>query len=110
MAGKKKSLLKFISMKSIIITATFLTATQFISCDVENKEDIKGRPNILFAISDGQSFGHTSFDGCEFIETPAFDHVTRVGVYFTNYMAGSPDCAPSPISLVTGRHHLQNEQ
>ena len=97
-------------MKSIIITATILATTQFISCNVEKKEEIKSRPNILFAISDDQSFAHTSFAGCEFIETPAFDRVAREGIYFTNCIAGSPGCAPSRSSLVTGRHHWQNEQ
>lgn len=46
---------KYKRMKSIIFTATtILTASQFIRCDVENKEDIKGRLNILFAISEDQ--------------------------------------------------------
>ena len=67
-------------------------------------------PNILFAISDDQSFAHTSFAGCKFINTPAFDRVAREGVYFANCMAGSPGCAPSRSTIVTGRYHWQNEQ
>ncbi|NLB93337.1 MAG: sulfatase, partial [Bacteroidales bacterium] len=42
--------------------------------------------------------------------TPAFDRVAREGIYFTNCIAGSPGCAPSRSSIVTGRHHWQNEQ
>ncbi|WP_242093823.1 sulfatase family protein [Aestuariivivens sediminicola] len=68
------------------------------------------RPNILFAISDDQSFPHTSFAGCNFVNTPAFDRVATEGVYFSNCYAGSPGCAPSRSSLVTGRYHWQNEQ
>lgn len=68
------------------------------------------RPNILFAISDDQSFAHTSFSGCTFVKTPAFDKVASEGVYFSNCYAGSPGCAPSRSALVTGRHHWQNEQ
>jgi len=68
------------------------------------------RPNILFAISDDQSFPHTSFAGCSFVATPAFDRVARTGVYFANCMAGSPGCAPSRSSIVTGRYHWQNQQ
>lgn len=67
-------------------------------------------PNILLAISDDQSFEHTSFQGCTFVSTPAFDRIAREGVYFSNCYAGSPGCAPSRSSLVTGRHHWQNEQ
>ena len=68
------------------------------------------RPNILFAISDDQSFAHTGFAGCTFMETPAFDRIAREGLYFTNCFAGSPGCAPSRSTIVTGRYHWQNEQ
>jgi uncharacterized sulfatase len=68
------------------------------------------RPNILFAISDDQSYAHTSFGGCDFVNTPAFDQVAAEGIYFTNCIAGSPGCAPSRSTIVTGRYHWQNEQ
>jgi len=68
------------------------------------------RPNILFAISDDQSFAHTSFAGCTFVETPAFDRIANEGIYFNNCFAGSPGCAPSRSTIVTGRYHWQNEQ
>jgi len=68
------------------------------------------KPNILIAISDDQSFDHTSFAGCSFVSTPGFDRVARSGVHFTNCYAGSPGSAPSRSALVTGRHHWQNEQ
>lgn len=73
-----------------------------------SKQD--SRPNILFAISDDQSFAHTSFGGCGFVETPAFDKMAAGGIYFNNCYAGSPGCAPSRSTLVTGRYHWQNEQ
>lgn len=68
------------------------------------------RPNILFAISDDQTFAHTSFAGSKFVQTPAFDRVAGEGIYFTTCMAGSPGCAPSRSTIVTGRYHWQNEQ
>ncbi|MCG6189587.1 sulfatase family protein [Maribellus maritimus] len=68
------------------------------------------RPNILFAIADDQSFSHTGFAGCNFVKTPAFDRVAAEGIYFTNCYAGSPGCAPSRSTIVTGRYHWQNEQ
>lgn len=67
-------------------------------------------PNILFAISDDQSFAHTSFAGARFVHTPAFDRIAENGVYFRNCLAGSPGCAPSRSAIVTGRYHWQNEQ
>ena len=74
-----------------------------IAC--KNQRKSKKHPNILFVISDDQSFAHTSYAGCGFIETPAFDKIASEGVYFTNCYAGSPGCAPSRSSIVTGRQH-----
>ncbi len=91
--------------KTLVFLVSLFT---FLSCN--NKQEQQKRPNILFAISDDQSFAHTSFAGCEFIETPAFDRVAAEGVFFVNCMAGSPGCAPSRSSIVTGRYHWQNEQ
>lgn len=83
-----------------------------ISCgDAASEEEVAGsRPNILFAISDDQSFAHTSFAGARFVNTPAFDRIAESGVYFRNCLAGSPGCAPSRSAIVTGRYHWQNEQ
>ncbi len=67
------------------------------------------RPNILFVISDDQSYVHTGFGGSQFVRTPGFDRVAKEGIYFTTCIAGSPGCAPSRSTLVTGRHHWQNE-
>ena len=36
-----------------------------------------GRPNILIAIADDQSYPHTSAYGDPVIKTPAFDRVAR---------------------------------
>jgi len=79
------------------------------SCQPKEKSETK-RPNVLIAISDDQSFAHTSFAGCKFASTPGFDRIARDGIYFTNCYAGSPGSAPSRSSLVTGRYHWQNEQ
>lgn len=79
-----------------------------IGCQTTQQEP--DQPNILFVISDDQSYSHTSFSGSAFIQTPAFDRVANQGVYFANCIAGSPGCAPSRSSIVTGRYPWQNEQ
>ena len=91
----------------IYILIAFVSMTIF-GCSAQRKPE--KRPNILFAISDDQSFAHTSFAGANFIQTPAFDRVAREGIYFNNCIAGSPGCAPSRSTIVTGRYHWQNEQ
>lgn len=96
--------MKKINIRGLILFA-ILTLSLLISCQAP-----KEIPNILFAISDDQSFAHTSFAGCNFVNTPAFDRVANEGVYFNNCIAGSPGCAPSRSTIVTGRYHWQNEQ
>lgn len=76
----------------------------------DKETDTAKRPNILFVINDDQTYVHTGFEGSHFVKTPGFDRVAANGIYFTNCYAGSPGSAPSRSSLVTGRHHWQNEQ
>lgn len=95
-------------MKPILFLTVSAVVFTLAGCHQPTEE--QSRPNILFAISDDQSFAHTSFAGSKFVNTPAFDRVAREGVYFTSCIAGSPGCAPSRSSLVTGRYHWQNEQ
>ena len=97
-------------MKNISIPIGFFCISFIVLFSCKTKNEEPKRPHILFAISDDQSFAHTSFAGCNFIETPAFDRVANEGVYFTNCLAGSPGCAPSRSTIVTGRYHWQNEQ
>src|SRR5690625_3490274 len=66
-------------------------------------------PNILFVISDDQSFPHASAYGSDYIETPAFDRVADEGVLFMNAFVPSPGCSPSRASILTGRYPWQNE-
>ncbi len=91
----------------ILLLVSLIT---LLSCETNSDAPTQKRPNILFAISDDQSFAHTSFAGARFVQTPAFDRVAESGVYFTNCLSGSPGCAPSRSSIVTGRYHWQNEQ
>jgi N-sulfoglucosamine sulfohydrolase len=68
------------------------------------------RPNILLAISDDQSFAHTSMAGYKAIHTPAFDRVATEGIWFRNAFSPSPGCSPTRAALLTGRHTWQIEQ
>lgn len=68
------------------------------------------RPNILLAISDDQSFYHTSKAGYPAIKTPAFDRIANEGVYFTHAVTSSPGCSPSRAALLTGRYCWQLEE
>jgi N-sulfoglucosamine sulfohydrolase len=66
------------------------------------------KPNILFAISDDQSWIHTGMNGCKIVNTPAFDRVAKEGVLFNNAFCAAPQCSPNRASILTGRHIWQN--
>lgn len=67
-------------------------------------------PNILFAISDDQSFPHSSAYGTDWVETPAFDRVAEEGVLFNRAYVPNPKCAPSRAIILTGRNSWQLEE
>jgi len=62
------------------------------------------RPNILFCISDDQSWLHTSAMGDPVVKTPAFDRVAEEGILFTHAFCDAPSCGPSRSSILTGQH------
>jgi len=57
------------------------------------------RPNILFCISDDQSYAPTAL--------PGFSRVAQAGVLFRNAYSLSPGCAPSRAGILTGRFPWQ---
>ena len=65
------------------------------------------RPNILFVITDDQSWRDTGAAGSRMVRTPAFDGVAKEGVLFTHSFAASPSCTPSRSAVLTGRHIWQ---
>ncbi len=68
------------------------------------------KPNILFAISDDQSFPHASAYGTEWVQTPAFDRVAEEGLLFNRAYVPNPKCAPSRSIILTGRNSWQLEE
>ncbi len=93
------------SVKVIVVLAILMFAKPVSSTA---QSDV--RPNILFVISDDQSFPHASAYGSQFVETPAFDRVAEEGVLFTNGFVASPGCSPSRAAMLTGRYPWQIEQ
>jgi uncharacterized sulfatase len=61
------------------------------------------RPNIVFVISDDQSYPHASAYGTEFVNTPAFDRIANEGILFHSAFVSTPSCSPSRASVLTGQ-------
>ncbi|MFK7852125.1 MAG: sulfatase [Akkermansiaceae bacterium] len=68
------------------------------------------KPNILFCISDDQSFPHASAYGEPVLKTPVFDRVAREGVLFTQAYCASPSCTPSRSTILAGQDVWRIEQ
>lgn len=62
------------------------------------------RVNVLFAISDDQSYPHAGAYGAEWVRTPAFDRVAREGLLFERAYTPNAKCAPSRACILTGRN------
>jgi len=62
------------------------------------------KPNIIFIFSDDLSYRDLSCYGQKLFGTPNLDELASNGIRFTNAYSGSPECAPSRASLMTGMH------
>jgi len=62
------------------------------------------RPNIIFILADDLGYGELSATGQSRYRTPNIDRLASEGMAFTQAYAGSPICAPSRNTLMTGHH------
>ena len=63
-----------------------------------------GTPNLLLILADDLGYGEVSFHGQRRYATPNIDRIAREGLAFPHAYAGSPICAPSRNTLMTGHH------
>jgi len=68
------------------------------------------KPNILFCISDDQSWLHAGAYGDRVVKTPNIDRIANDGVLFTNAFCAAPSCTPSRGAILTGQHIWRLEE
>ena len=85
-------------LKYFLITIIAVTFQQSI-----NTQAASARPNILFCISDDQSYAHTGANGDPVVKTPGFDKIAKEGLRFINAFCDAPTCGPSRSSILTGQ-------
>jgi len=73
-------------------------------------DEVSKKPNILFCISDDQSWIHTSIEGTSQISTPNFDRVAEAGILFANAHCAASSCAPSRAAILTGQEIYRLEE
>jgi arylsulfatase A-like enzyme len=62
------------------------------------------RPNIIFIMLDDMGYGDVPTYGQQHIQMPNLDNMGQEGIRYTNVYTGSPICAPTRSSLMTGQH------
>ena len=77
------------------------------SCGNKDKNDAnieasEQAPNIIFILSDDQSWTDYSFMGDENIETPRIDQFAKESLTFTRGYVPTPLCSPSLATIITG--------
>jgi arylsulfatase A-like enzyme len=65
------------------------------------------RPNVVFILSDNQSYYEMSCHGHADIKTPHIDRLADQSVEFTNFHA-PPFCSPSRAVILTGRYAIRS--
>ncbi len=61
-------------------------------------------PNIILILADDLGYGELGSYGQSKIMTPQLDRLAEQGMRFTQHYSGSPVCAPSRATLMSGRH------
>ncbi|EPR67734.1 Arylsulfatase [Cyclobacterium qasimii M12-11B] len=66
------------------------------------------KPNIIYILSDDQSWNDYGFTGHPHIETPNIDKLAGEGHTFTRGYVTAPLCSPSLASIITGLYPYQH--
>jgi arylsulfatase len=62
------------------------------------------KPNIIYILADDLGYGELGCYGQQKIKTPNIDRLAAEGMKFSQHYSGSPVCAPSRCTLLTGKH------
>ena len=68
------------------------------------RRSVEAKPNIIFILADDLGYGELGCYGQRKIRTPHIDRLAAEGMRFTQHYSGSPVCAPSRCTLLTGKH------
>lgn len=88
-----------------------LSPMMLLSCTSSNdpiEVEDKGPPNVVFIISDDQSWTDYSFMDHEYIETPNIDQLASEGLTFTRGYLPAPICRLTLGSMLTGLYPHQH--
>ena len=76
-----------------------LLVSSLLGCQPEVRS-----PHIIYILADDLGYNEVGAYGQSIIQTPTLDQLAADGIRFTQHYSGSPVCAPSRGSLLTGKH------
>lgn len=93
------------NINCVYVVRLFFLIILISSCshNVNKKDTINKKPNIVFILADDLGAHDLSFTGSNFYETPNIDAIAENGVEFTQGYAACQVCSPSRASLMTGQ-------
>lgn len=97
-------------MSLILATlVAFLTGSVLFSRPAtSDSQPFRGKPNVLFIMTDTQRKDDMGAYGNTAIRTPHLDKLAREGVRFNQCYTQSPACMPSRAAIFTGRYPMAN--
>ncbi|MGY6647756.1 sulfatase-like hydrolase/transferase [Wenyingzhuangia sp. IMCC45574] len=75
---------------------------------VLNSLQAQDKPNIVFILTDDQSYGMMGCTGNNIVQTPNLDKLAKDGVLFTNAHVTSAICTPSRISILLSQYERKH--
>jgi len=99
-------------MKNLALPAMYVLAIPLLLYSCSGKKESPGfapPSNIIYIISDDQSWTDYSFMGHPHIATPHIDRLASEGLTFTRGYATAPLCRPSLASMATGLYPHQHK-
>jgi arylsulfatase A-like enzyme len=86
------------------IGATAALAGLGLPALAEASGETRGKPNILFILTDDHRWDAFSCAGHPFIKTPNLDRIAQEGIRFENAFVTTSLCSPSRASFLTGQY------
>ena len=90
----------------VLAMSVVVGATMVVSARGEGAAQPAKKPNLVFVLSDQQSWDMLACNGNQDIVSPNLDRLARQGVRFTRCISNSPVCTPYRGILMSGQHPL----
>ncbi|HKL21995.1 MAG TPA: sulfatase-like hydrolase/transferase [Tichowtungia sp.] len=95
---------RYVRFNLFLLSAVFLSACAVYAA----AKATNPKPNVIFILTDDQGWGDLSIAGHPCMRTPNLDRLAKEGTRFTQFYVNATVCAPSRVSLMTGRYPAWN--